>query len=293
MVIISNQVNRLGNRLFTFAHVIANAREHHYTVLNPAFLDYAHFFESTRRNVLCRYPVPIPMPAPGRHRERLHLWLQQFQAKWPHRVWLHSWVQLLDISQSHDLSGVEYDLAGPEFDALRRQSRVLIIGGWLFRDNHSFPRHAQAIRQYFTPVGSYRSHITQMIAAARRNCDVLVGVHVRQGDYASFMGGRYFLRADQYSAVMRRALDLWPGQKVHFFVCSDVQQPAGTFDAVPHSLGSGHIIEDLYALAACDYLMAVPSTFSMWASFYGSVPILSLTEAVPSLDLSQFHTFPA
>jgi hypothetical protein len=36
--------------------------------------------------------------------------------------------------------------------------------------------------------------------------------------------------------------------------------------------GPGHFIEDLYALASCDYIIGPPSTFSQWASFYGNVP---------------------
>lgn len=39
------------------------------------------------------------------------------------------------------------------------------------------------------------------------------------------------------------------------------------------TFGSGDTVEDLYALAECDYLIGPPSTFTVWASFYGNVPL--------------------
>ena len=39
-----------------------------------------------------------------------------------------------------------------------------------------------------------------------------------------------------------------------------------SFDVV---LGNGQIVEDMYAFAACDYIVGPPSTYTGWASFYG------------------------
>jgi hypothetical protein len=50
--------------------------------------------------------------------------------------------------------------------------------------------------------------------------------------------------------------------------------------------GTGHLIEDLYSLAQCDFLAGPPSTFTLWASFYGKVPLYMAKDIhkVPSLS---------
>ncbi|MCS6783545.1 MAG: hypothetical protein NZ482_10320, partial [Gloeomargarita sp. SKYG98] len=79
--------------------------------------------------------------------------------------------------------------------------------------------------------------------------------------------------------------------------CSDENLiPQGHhFSGLPVHWGTGHIIEDLYGLAECDYLIATPSTYSGWASFYGQVPIYFLPskdgvqDAISCLTLAQFE----
>jgi hypothetical protein len=39
-----------------------------------------------------------------------------------------------------------------------------------------------------------------------------------------------------------------------------------------------HFVEDLYLLAKCDYIIGPPSTFSLWASFYGSKPLYMIRD---------------
>jgi hypothetical protein len=46
-------------------------------------------------------------------------------------------------------------------------------------------------------------------------------------------------------------------------------------------------VHDMYTLAACDYIVGPPSTFSGWSSFYGSKPIFTMREDAPFKDISQ------
>src|SRR6266705_1012799 len=49
---------RLCNRIIMFANVIALAEEQGHRVINYTFHTYADFFENTRQNFRCEYPVP-------------------------------------------------------------------------------------------------------------------------------------------------------------------------------------------------------------------------------------------
>ena len=67
-------------------------------------------------------------------------------------------------------------------------------------------------------------------------------------------------------------------------VCSNASPPASAFAGCDVSAGIGHLVEDLYALARCDYLVGPPSTYTAWASFYGQVPLCHLETAEQQLS---------
>jgi len=48
------------------------------------------------------------------------------------------------------------------------------------------------------------------------------------------------------------------------------------------------LITDMYSLAKADYIIGPPSTFTMWASFYGSVPLLVIDNRKENILLSDF-----
>ena len=57
LLIVGLRCGRLGNRIVLFANLIAFAAEHGHRLINFTFHSYASFFETTRRDVFCRYPV--------------------------------------------------------------------------------------------------------------------------------------------------------------------------------------------------------------------------------------------
>jgi hypothetical protein len=117
-------------------------------------------------------------------------------------------------------------------------------------------------------VDSYRASLSP--------ADITVGIHLRRGDYRTYLGGKYFYPLEVYEQCMRETVRLFPGKTLRFIVCSNEQaMPVAPAACALHA-GPGHFIEDLYTLAACDYLIGPPSTFSQWASFYGSVPLCKL-----------------
>jgi hypothetical protein len=100
------------------------------------------------------------------------------------------------------------------------------------------------------------------------------------------MGGRFLHSPSDYAGLMGHLGENLRGRRVRFVVCSDESLDLSVFrplDVVP---GPGSPLRDLYALAGCDFLVAPPSTFSMWASFHGGVPLYQVVDPSirPSLD---------
>jgi hypothetical protein len=284
VIVIAKRVGRLANRLLLFAHFIATGMEYGFTVLNPAFGNYARYFPSTARDLLCRFPRPTPFPAfpfgrPVAYGATLLaagalLALQHCGRE----------VGLIRLRRNQYL-----DLDGRPFRAFLRRHRTILVQDWFFRSAANCDRHGDAIRAYFTPWEHHRERSRNLVQPARDRRRFLVGVHIRQGDYAAFKNGRFLYSHAQYRDVMQRVEAAFPHDRVIFLVCSDAPIPAEAFTGLDVLYGNGHELEDLYALAACDRLVGPPSTYSKWASFYGRVPRCEIVEPSQSVDPASFR----
>ncbi len=290
MVIISDKYGNLGlgNRLFVFAHFIANAIEHDYTLCYPAFHEYAHYFKETENNFFCRYPAPASPAKSGRSLQGPFCYLlNKFTSVYCKLHLSLEYVKALDITTRDDFDG-DYDLDDQEFVGLCTASRFLFARGWAFRAERSIRKHADRVRQFLTPVDRHATNVSRLIDRARTGCDLLVGVHIRQGDYRTWLDGKYYYSTGVYADIVNQAGELWGTKRVRYLICSNEQQDQRLFEGLDYLFGNDHQLEDMYALAACDYLIGPPSTYTMWASFYGSVPLFTVEAPDALLTLEGF-----
>ncbi len=272
MLIVASKPGRLGNRLFAFAHFIAYSLRTGQTIWNPAFDEYADYFVGTRDVAIPRFPPPAHKlrAAPGLRRLIYGLSYACARAAWrcpiplPFARTVH-----LDWADSLDLS------APGTIDLLARPG-LTFVQGWLFQDLEGLARQRETILSFLRPIERHESRARECVAWARQHCAVLVGVHVRQGDYRSFEGGRYFYQTGDYLRVLERLRSYFGEKDVGFLICSNVAYEPGAWGSVRHFPGPGQPLEDLLSLSLCDYLVGPPSTFSMWASFSGQVPLFML-----------------
>ena len=172
------------------------------------------------------------------------------------------------------------------------RERVVVLHGWCFRDRPGFLKHAALLRRLFALVPEHRRAVDALIATCRRTAEVLVGIHIRRGDYATFANGRYYYDNQQYAGFMRQLLPQWGSStRVGFLLCSDEPLDLSAFAGLPVHRATGHFVEDLYALADCDYVLGPPSSFSLWASFYGQTPLCHVHTATQPIVLKDFAVF--
>jgi hypothetical protein len=88
---------------------------------------------------------------------------------------------------------------------------------------------------------------------------------------------------------MREMVAQFPAYRVAFLVCSDEPRSAAEFPGLTIGFGTPSPVADLYALAKCDYIIGPPSTFSQWASFYGSKPLFQLRGDDARIKLENFR----
>lgn len=276
MIVIARNYGQLGNRLFLYGHLIAAAEEYGVELVNPSFVEYAHLFPATASNLWCRYPnFPVVTTNPKTWQRKTLSKAIQIGTKALSAAGLHHYPFRVIRLRGEE----SCDLAGEEFAAAARGKRHVLVSGWLFRSEDLFKKHASVIRRHFALPETNQNSVDRLIRGLRNEADIVVGIHIRHGDYATFMDGRYFYSLEQYAAVMRRIVDQLPNQRIKFLVCSNADYIPGVFDGLDVTQGTGHITEDMYALAETDMIFGPPSTYTGWASFYGDRPVTFLASA--------------
>lgn len=285
MLVIAAKSGQLGNRLLLFANFIAFAIENNLRVINPAFEEYADFFQGTARDFLCCYP-PLAITIKGNKfiRSKFYTLARYLTEKGVVKVKQISREKPFNWNNYHDKNEL-------------KQRSIFCFKGWLFRDGwfvedtKKLYDYAPQIRAYFTPLEKYQSHVNTLISNTRHNSDLVIGVHIRQGDYAQHQKGRYFYQTEQYIKVMNSVQNLFVGKNIQFLICSNLKQESSLFEQFNYIFGNNHLIEDMYALAKCDYIIGAPSSYTMWASFYGNKPLYMIRDVHKEVNLNDFVQF--
>lgn len=294
LLVVGLRCGRMGNRLTLFANLVAYAAEYGHRLINVTFHSYAALFETTRRDIYCRYPAP----------ER-QSWLDRIpgvpSAIRKTRIFVHIIRRVSLLNEKLPLFGKRVVtlrerpgqliilLETPEVQAQIEDARVVFVYGWIFRAPGAMRRQAEKVRAYFRPIAEYERASTDAVAPLREDAEVVIGVHIRQEDYRHWRKGTCFFTIPQYASWMRELADQFPGQKVSFLVCSDEPRRQEEFPGLPVGFGPGSPMGDLYALAKCDYIVGPLSSYSQWASFYGDKPLYQLSDSKDRLDRRKFR----
>ena len=224
MLVIVEDGGGLANRLFVFANVIATGLATGHRVANPAFRHWAESFEGTAGDSLCLYPRRrrslFGGPFPARIAASLSYRCTGLLAGSPG----------IGTVRAISLLWPEHcDLDAPATTAVLQRHRLVLLKGWLFRNRSGIERHTALLRDFFQPVPAIRSEADRVVDSAREQGDILVGVHVRQRDYRSFMNGRYLYDFPTYVDLMRSVAENVAPRRAAFLICADEEQDPSLF----------------------------------------------------------------
>jgi hypothetical protein len=283
----------MGNRLLLFAHFIAFAEEHGHRVRNFTFQAYAKFFEGTCRDIYCEYPVAgrerFLNSIPGlpkliidtRFLFRASRFVRAVNEKFP--LFGRGIVNLEPPPGKITL------LDGPEVRSLVGSAKTIIANGWHLRAPDALRKHAEKVRRYFDPVPEIEGKVRRIIEGMRQQAQVVIGVHIRHGDFRRWRGGKYYFPASRYAEWMRGLAGQFSGAKVSFLVCSDEPRSQEEFPGLSVVISENSPVGDLCALAKCDYVLGAMSTFSQWASFQGNKPLFHVRHTDDQVDREKFR----
>ena len=292
-IIIPGGYGRTCNQLFQITRWIPTAINREIPLYFPGFRPYAKLFAGTQGGGMPRFPRGAPA-LPGSNAMLAWLLCGLNRARPNLLSACLPLVEALPGNVAFDLHDSGRD--GPTTTAmvLEQESifagRTLWIKGWLYRDPEGVRTHAAAIRDFFAPVPPMAQRIAAFVQSVRSGDQVLVGLHLRRGDYRAWADGRYFYEDAAFCGVMRQMRVALPGRRVRFLLVSDEAIDRTHFQEFDIVVGPGDAMGDLYSLAACDYLIGPPATYSAWASWYGDVPLHYLEDPTQPVQLGHFKS---
>jgi hypothetical protein len=272
VILVGKKFGQLSNQLFLFGHLIAYASHFGDTIVNPAFAEYAPFFQGTRDDVLARFPsVTGKMPPASRFRRP---------------------VQAISYA-CHLLAKRLLEEPGTLADRSRSSTGITIVKRWPLTFPELFHAQEGVIRDFLSPAPWIKEQVDDRTASVRDDGELLIGVHIRRGDYKLWRGGAYYYDISAYVDLLGRMDRHLSG--AHYLLCSNENLTPWISDFERAGLDvhypAGSPVTDSYALSTCDLILGPPSTFSAWASFFGEVPLCWITDPASSPTLDDFVVF--
>lgn len=172
-----------------------------------------------------------------------------------------------------------------------KRFRLNFIKGWYFRNDIVENREYFKIKYQLDKRLYVSNEFYIRFSEMKKDYDVVLGLHLRRGDYKIWLDGRYYYSFEQYQKIhdsflleaKKRGLN-----KVLTVVFSNEDLSNVSF--------SGDILksyEEWYVdhriMGECDYLLGPPSTFTMWASYTGSSKLIVIYN--PDLKVNLDKTF--
>jgi hypothetical protein len=149
-------------------------------------------------------------------------------------------------------------------------------------------KHQDLILKYFEPSTFIKYNGNSILKNIK--CDLLIGVHIRRGDYKNFKNGVYYYPDEFYVQILNKLVSIFNKKKITFLIVSNEKIDLQTFSEFDIVTSNGKFMsEDLYLLSKTNYIIGPPSTFSAWASLKNSIPISFINKnQLESLSLSNF-----
>lgn len=272
-----NRTGRLGNRLFSRAHIYAAALELNETVLDWGLLDSKHYFPNVDAT-----KIPIyPLNSEGMHPKLPeNILSNKFSLKFLHvirpritgKYWIF-WNQHWGIG---DPEKVRVDSL--KFKKFNIKNKNIILNGFKLRCPDLVKKHRNEICNYFQIPKSYSRKWDFLLKNWKKSFSEIIGLHMRAGDFKNAMRGDFYLSPREYAMLIKDKVEInWNDTLIILFSDETFMnnnswhEVESAFSFTNSIFNNGSILDDLSGLMHCDKIIGpATSTFSRWAAFSGN-----------------------
>lgn len=293
---------RLTNRLFLLAHLIALAKECNQGLIDLSLLEYLYPLDSSNANM--QPPLIIASP---RYIGRIYIFLYPFIIKFCHlyfilqqRVpFLKSFCEVVSFASSFpehlsaDHQQARYAVV-KSLDGLAaagklsQKRKLFLFCDWYVRSPAIFQKHRDYTLKRLQPSSAIIQESSKLANSLISSSDLLIGIVIRREDYKDYAGGKFFFSMYSYRSIADRCCDLFPDKGIKFFLCSVTNEPMDAMSGLDYFYRPFYPIENLQVLSSCDYILSPPSTYAMWASLVGDVPLCMISDPSCTFTLDDF-----
>jgi Glycosyl transferase family 11 len=257
MVVLVRSYGNHSNRLFQNLHVEAFCREHSIPFFNATIFDMAHAYAFPPKHLLSVFYIAL-----FRMTKILHV--------------------IPYISCVEEESAKYY-----KDELLQGKNKLVFVGGWGFRDHESVLKQNIFFRKKYAAVKSNNSYRT-MVDAVKR-FDVVIGVHIRRGDYNKWLGGKYCFDNAIYRRVVQDFIKaMEPKKFLVIYFSNERLNPDELQCGTEVRFSNNPYYIDYRLMGQCHYLIGPVSTFTLWASFLHHVPYFHIEYPQQEIHLSDF-----
>ena len=283
-LILSNKYGNIGNQLYMTCFLIHWARVHNTLTFNFGLIGNEHYFKNTNQNIFLNYPF--------KNRFFYFSKLKNIISKSIDRISLRLSkdntlpkvlsLRIIEITSETKLNDITNNIL---------TNRILFLRNFIHNVPYSYFKDSfDSISSFLQPLSKFDKTILEPINKLS-DCEILIGVVIRHGDYRYWKNGKYFLEASIYHKWMIESEKLFSPKKVGFFIASDEQQDLSIFNNQNIFFRSVNPIPNLYTLAHCDFMITVPSSFAGWSHFIGKVPCLTVDKNVRKVKIRDFENW--
>jgi hypothetical protein len=148
------------------------------------------------------------------------------------------------------------------------------VSGAVFRNPIGLEKYRNKLIEKFKPSQKTSGKAEQVIAILHSKFSHIVGVHIRQGDFAVFKDGKFLISQERVKEIIQeycRENNL-AAEDVGFLICSDGPIDRKIFSDLNISVSQNDAVTDLFSLSLCDAIVGSDSTFGHFAAWYGNIP---------------------
>ncbi len=205
MVVLGTGEGRLANRLLLSSHALAYALRKEEWFIDLSFTSYSHLFilKNPSKNIKTNF----------------------IKSKWL-SILLSKLLSLIifadDYLKSHFVDHYKIGWIHTEIVNLKRHKNgVLFLSGEGFRDTEGVKKHRSQICEIFEPHEKYQYKADQIIKKIKNDNNILIGVHIRRGDYREVMKEYCYDDKEYCDILMHLKSRGFLNVPVTYLICSD------------------------------------------------------------------------
>ncbi|HEY4500328.1 MAG TPA: hypothetical protein VJH25_00870 [Candidatus Paceibacterota bacterium] len=272
IIILKHGGGELANQLWNYVNIYAYGLEIDTPVKNPSFFEYHSFFQLIRNESFVTKLLSRFFRTP---RRRSHIINKIVRFKYSILAKIKRYIHAPCIVSSENSDNKVIYLP-PSGSVLGRFGKcvILYLTGWLFRNPIGIEKWRSELLRAFAPNQKIMTKIDGILLPLRQKYEKIVGVHIRQGDYAIFKGGKYLVSQERIREIVSEYAkeNILDARKTVFMVASDGAIDQGLYKNLNVYFSKENAVTDLFLLARADIIIGSDSSFGAFASWYGDIP---------------------